>query len=156
MPTSFPANREPIVKIVKELNPKRILDIGIGWGVYGSMLRVALPDAVIDGVEVWDYETEMWKSYNHIYRVDLTDFDYPKYDVYLIIDVIEHLTKEDARKLLDKLTGKIMISTPRDYPQDNQDNPFENHISKWVIEDFKNYKLVDYSNKESIIVLINK
>jgi hypothetical protein len=74
-----------------------------------------------------------------------------------MVDIIEHLDKNMAYKLFDKLDGTILISTPRDYDQGEVDgNKHQAHISKWSLDDFKQFHYTDYSNSLSTIIIIEK
>jgi len=154
MPTSYAQNRPLVMDIIDQLKPESILEIGTGWGDYGVLVRKAYPDIRLDGIEIWDYKNERWDNYDNVYKADIRDFNYPPYALYLMIDIIEHVSKEDGHKILSKLKYPVIVSTPIDYPQENRENPYENHISQWYIDDFKDYDYDDYSNELSTIILI--
>jgi glycosyltransferase involved in cell wall biosynthesis len=153
---SYPQNHEPILKIIQDINPKSILDMGIGTGQYGETIKGAMPNVLLDGVEIFPkYKNPLWEYYNEVFIGDIREIKLGEYDMYLIIDVIEHMTIEDGLELLKKLKGNILISTPRDYDQDEvHGNPFQKHLSKWTVEDFKEFDFDDYSNELSIIIYI--
>lgn len=159
MPTSTPFNIPFIIQAMVSIQPKRILDIGVGTGTYGFLLRQYL-DIVpgrlkktewtvqIDGMEIFpDYHNPIWDHYyNHILIGDALDLaeEIGTYDVILIADVIEHFEKVDGLTLLRKLAPKarfIVITSPaNDYPQGTlYDNVHEQHLSAWREKDFEPY-----------------
>lgn len=160
MPTSWYQAIPNILSTVKKLNPKSILDIGVGFGKYGLLFRDLLEipferyskdswQVKIDGVEAFEtYRNPIYDfAYDSIYFGNiLTLIDtLPCYDCITLIDVIEHFTKEDGLRLIEKLIAHcnkgVIISTPF-YP-DKQDeylgNKFEQHQSVWSIVDFEHF-----------------
>jgi hypothetical protein len=133
-----------------------ILDIGTGFGKYGVLCReyLELWDGRhdysqflrrIDGVEVFgDYITPLHKFvYNNIYINDIMevlDKIESRYDLVLLIDVLEHFDKHQGENLLHKIlrkNGGVLISTPKK-PSSQKDafnNIYETHRSKWTKSD---------------------
>lgn len=138
------------------LNPKSVLDVGVGFGKYGVLCREYLDlwDGReeysqflrrIDGIEAFaDYITPLHKYvYDNIYTQDISlaadklDFCY---DLVLLIDVLEHLNKSDGELLLKKMSVKnkgILISTPKKVSSQKNafHNVYETHRSQWTKED---------------------
>lgn len=140
MPSSDHNTISPIMEIIREAQPKVILDIGVGCGKYGMLIREYLDghwtkrafhdreswETVLVGMEVWgEYITPMHEYiYNEILIVDA--YDYLKncnhignFDLILMGDVIEHFTKEQGRELIGIIRDKwmnvgahLVISTP--------------------------------------------
>jgi hypothetical protein len=154
MAGSYPANRPIIMDIIRELSPKSILDIGVGLGYYGEMIRRDLPSVILEGIEVFDYYNYRWDFYDCIIKEDVRVTSLNNYDLYLMIDVIEHMSKEDGHALLNRLNRPVLISTPWHYIQGPDENPLQEHVSQWSLEDFKNYRYRNDSNYLSIIILI--
>lgn len=181
---SYYQNIPEIMDVVKRLKPSTVLDIGCGSGKYGEEIKKALPNCEIHGIEGYEgYKNPMWDNYNEVKIKDVRNLEregsfeglgydevdllygrkkidqcvmYPgkAYDLYLLIDIIEHLSKEDAFKLLDKIPqdANIIISIPWDYDQHDEINPLQNHISKWNFSDFSN-KWQNFSNQRSLMLL---
>jgi SAM-dependent methyltransferase len=66
----------------------------------------------------------------------------PNVDVILLLDVIEHLTKDDGAHLLNALEQKaklVIVYTPHGflYQTATSDNPFQKHHSGWGLSDFR-------------------
>ena len=169
------SNQKPILNyILQEIENsslKRILvlDLGMGYGNFGSLLKSNVNvEAIIDGVEIWEmYKTEKWnKFYDHIYIEEIYKHlqnSQKKYDFVLLIDVLEHFDKNKGKEILDliiKLINKaLIISTPTtEYPQGNlHGNPYEEHKCVWSDKEIKEYgfEKIDESivpaNKEQTI-----
>ena len=145
--------------IIIALKPFSVLDIGSGFGKYGVLCReyLELWDGRreykflrrIDGVEVFEnYITPLHKFiYNNIYTENITELikkiDY-KYDLVLLIDVLEHFTKEEGTWLLNTLLSKnkgIIIGTPKNpsNQKDAFDNVFETHKSMWKKDELTSF-----------------
>ncbi len=160
MPTSYVENIPTIVKIIQSISPKRILDLGIGNGKYAFLAKEYLENVIIDGVEAWQpYIRETQKSiYNTIINKDISSIDFgvhADYDLYLMIDVIEHFDKEVGYKILRSVKKPFLISTPLEDYRAEYENPYENHKSHWVFSDFAEFNAVNYSNYLSTIALLN-
>jgi hypothetical protein len=151
---SYFANRPIIMKLIREAQPKSILDIGVGSGYYGEMIRRDLPDVRLYGIETFDYSNYRWDCYNKIIREDARLCVYDRYDLYLMVDVIEHMSKEEGHALLAKLSGPVIMSTPWAYDQDGDENPLQAHVSRWTLADFAQYSYQDHSNYLSAILVI--
>lgn len=166
MPTSWYQAISDILEQVEKEKPESILDIGVGFGKYGLMVREVLELPYerynkeqwiinIEGIEAFEkYKNPIHDHvYNKIYYGDAAKIikELPKYDCILLIDVLEHFEKEEGKKFIKELmahTNKsLIISTPR-YPAKQEEylgNKYEEHKSKWSIIDFIDY---DFSYKE--------
>ena len=163
------ANQIPVVLyVMQKLMPKRILDIGKGFGKYGFLIHeyvgidyttkpnpaVSLANQStirIDAVDInEDYSfPHLDQMYDKvIIRNVLDDYsDLNQYDVILMCDVIEHLEKGRAIGLLKHFIGlgaTMVIATPRDFfEQELFESEAENHVSHWTVRDFKQIGYVD-------------
>jgi glycosyltransferase involved in cell wall biosynthesis/2-polyprenyl-3-methyl-5-hydroxy-6-metoxy-1,4-benzoquinol methylase len=143
MPTSFSTGKDVIEKIVRRVKHDRMLDIGCGSGTYAKMF----PDAEWTGVEIWKPYIERYdlKSiYKNLINEDVRTWETEeRFDVAIAGDVLEHMTTEDAKAVVDKLKAcadTVIISIPLGYhPQDAcEDNPFEAHITdNWTDEEVR-------------------
>lgn len=178
MPSSHPFQIHEIVMLVKTLDPLSLLDIGVGFGKYGFLAREYLElwdgrekylewRRRIDGVEgCAEYITSLQRLiYNNIYlgnaQAVLPTLQF-RYDLILLIDVIEHFTKEEGRAILkqcQRLGKNMIISTPKDtiMREGTFGNPLEAHVSQWTLDDFRplgNYFVVN--NQKSLLVFIGE
>lgn len=159
MPSSQHFQISKIMDIIIALKPFSVLDVGTGFGKYGVLCReyLELWDGReeynflkrIDGVEVFEnYITPLHKFiYNNIYTENIIDLveklDY-SYDLVLLIDVLEHFTKEEGKWLLNTLLSKnkgILIGTPKNpsTQKDAFENVFETHKSLWEKKDLASF-----------------
>ena len=73
-------------------------------------------------------------------RIEEVDFSLDSFDAVIMIEVLEHLTKETGLEILEKAEkwakNKIIISTPNGYfPMGAVDsNAFQRHLSGWNID----------------------
>jgi len=173
MPSSHPYQLNEILELIIEANPGKLLDIGIGFGKYGFLSREYLelwdPDAVygsykrqIDGIEAFEaYLTPLHRLiYDRIFTGDarevlpeLTD----RYDLILMIDVLEHFTYEDGLKVLEECRRcgrNILISVPKVMSVQDEvyGNPCETHRYNWKWKDFSGIpdKFFLYNAKSTI------
>lgn len=143
MGRSDPVNKPVIYKYLKEISKEgkniSILDLGMGSGEFGLLVRSIFCDkARLEGVEVWTkYKNPLWELYDKIIISDLTKIKIKQYDIILFIDVLEHLDRDEGERILDmieqKATKAIVISTPTSlFPQGKLwGNPYETHKYFW-------------------------
>src|SRR5690554_6183829 len=117
MPTSHSGQINTIVDLLTIINPKKLLDIGVGHGKYGFLAREYLDisdnskpystrTVQIDGIEAFpEYITDLQRLiYDTIHignALDVID-KVDNYDLILMMDVFEHFTYEDGMALLNK------------------------------------------------------
>jgi len=100
---------------IKHFNPKIVLDLGCGLGMYGYALTMW-------GVEYQGLDISKWAIENTIYKSlkikqgDITEpQDFKDFDLVLCIDILEHLEEKDLDKTLEliKNYGKnFLFSIP--------------------------------------------
>lgn len=135
----------------------KILDVGAGNGLYGSMLRDIAER--IDAVEVYAPYIESFKLekiYDNVYNVDICNFELPiKYDLIIFGDVLEHIEADKAVALLNRLNNieQIIIAVPYQYEQGAlYGNPYEVHkqpdLTKNIfLQRYPNYSYMFGDNK---------
>ena len=148
MPSSHFYQLNQIMELIIMTRPTTILDVGIGFGKYGFLCREYLElldgrqkiddwQRRIDGIEIFEeYITPLQKQiYDHIYLGNALKIlpNLPeKYDLVLLIDIIEHFDYEQGDKLLHlclEVGDNVIVSTPKfNFPQPTRfGNPFEAH-----------------------------
>jgi len=122
-------------------NPKRsILDIGAGEGKWGKRLKGKVP--LITGVEVWTPYIERYglkSHYDHLIQDDIMnvpDETLSRFDVAIMGDILEHLSKDDAVSIINRLKKnmkEIYLSIPVTVCIQGaaNGNPFEEHKYHW-------------------------
>lgn len=148
-------------------NIKTVVDIGPGSGTYIKLIREdakCCVDATWIGVEIWAKYIEEFKlkeRYNQIINADVRTVNWQDLnpDVVIAGDVLEHMTKQDAMKLVDRILSvakTLIVSIPIRYmPQDEHayENPHEAHVKDdWshdeVIETWGHYIFDSYRKSQ--------
>jgi SAM-dependent methyltransferase len=148
MPFSADSFDEITLAALQTLKPSRILDIGCGAGKYGRMVRNALPDAVIEGVEIEASYVDQFKLkdvYAPMHVMSATSIPErmtdDMFDLTIIGDCIEHLPKSAGLDLLNFLTYRsayTIVVLPEAMVQNSVDNiKSEAHVSVWSERDFQ-------------------
>src|SRR6266540_4340244 len=163
MPSSRPNTIPTVIHLVRQLKPKSILDVGIGFGKWGHLFREYTDinesehdparyqrrhwRVRIDGIEGHQaYLTPMHRYlYNRIHLGDAARLirKLPRYDLIFLGDIIEHFDKAAGLALLgDALTKArqaVIVSTPK-FETEQEDlcgNELERHRSLWTPKDFR-------------------
>lgn len=180
MPINRAIHISALAEEIKFYNPGTILDVGMGFGMMGTIFRAFTdvrksernPDSYhswptrIDGIEIFEwYRNKAWDMYTNVYvgnALEVMD-TLDMYDVIYCGDMIEHLSKEAGYELIDKMLAHtnrvVMIATPSPAPKQDPilGNPNEEHVSEWVFEDFAKYncELIGnfYSGQDNMLVV---
>lgn len=143
MPTSEHWQIPKIVDVIATVQPRRVLDVGAGYGKYGLLAREYGGAERVDAV---DANMPRFPVYDHVYLGDIRRLDdvlpadTGRYDLALFIDVIEHLEKDEGWRVLDDLVRRakqVLVTTPLGFrPQEIQGMPYETHRSGWYPWEF--------------------
>ena len=147
-----------ILEFIHNLNPRTILDVGAGFGRWGFLCRchfgggisltVNAPQPLrIDAVEAFARNVNpVYEAvYNRTFVGDARDI-VPKageYDVVICSHMVEHLDKEDGRRLMAEMRRHARMALILAFPFNDplrgpiEGNEFESHRSTWVREDFR-------------------
>ena len=146
---------------VVRLHPRRVLDLGVGFGKWGFLLREAFDyidgridreewTVTIDGIDAHRYDSPLLEwVYDNVRIVNALDVvdELAGYDVVVIGDVIEHFEKRQGILLLDRLLRQnrnVVLTTPLEFfEQRREENPYEEHKSHWTLDDFAGW-VFDY------------
>lgn len=174
---SHSENIPKILQAVDSISPKRVLDIGTGFGKFGLLVRewylskrakieiIPTNDIVIDCCEITEYFINLPyhnSLYDHHFHQSFFELknklEDAQYDLILMIDVVEHYPKEEVKKWLREIIdkNKILISTPKEVTMYTQHyyGDSNHHKSQWTKEDFNEFKNTDYSTDFSHIFLL--
>jgi len=162
MPSSRPNTIPIVIHLLRQLQPRSILDVGVGFGKWGHLFREYTDinaaerdprryrrenwEVRIDGIEGHaDYLTELHRYlYNDIHVGDASAL-LPKlqaYDLIFMGDIIEHFDKPKGQELLrvavEKANKAVIVSTPKfETAQESLcANELERHRSLWSARDF--------------------
>jgi len=124
-----------------------VLDLGCGPS---SLLQYVKGPTKTVGVEYWNpsiEESRQREIHTEYINADITTVNYPdsSFDSVILIDVLEHFTKEDAVKLLSTIQRwakkNVIIVVPNGFiPQDEDDeegNKKQHHLSGWSVRDLE-------------------
>lgn len=155
MPGSHPMIISPIMMEFIKHHPKTILDIGIGTGKFGALMREYSENwnetclrlrrgdwtTTIHGIEIFPvYKSPLWDFYNTVMIGDAVELieTLPNYDLILMAEVLEHLPKEVGKRMLAKCAEKsdtFIFSFTNCYQGAIFNNENERHVSQWKESD---------------------
>lgn len=135
MPYSYSYYKPEIKEHFKTHIPvtAKILDVGPGAGCYSDLLREL--GYRIDCLEIFEPYIDQFNltsKYDNVILGDINNFNFSEYDYIIMGDVLEHLTFNDARIFIEKiseLNKKCLIAVPYNYEQgDEFGNIYETHL----------------------------
>ena len=130
-----------------------LIELGCGPDSPTQHLDKDIDKIGVDIHEPWLIESKKRRLFNKYVLADIrTIFDnpFPFPDCFMILDVIEHLQKEEGIKLLEnaeKTTKKaVIVSTPNGFMEQKPAkwDPYSEHKSGWTKDDFeeRGYKVI--------------
>lgn len=144
-----------VAHVLFQCQPRRVLDLGIGFGMYGAVVRQWLDLGMrpwrtcLLGVEAFaSYGNPLWDLYDLVVVAPLQEFlarEHEPFDFILFFDVIEHLERREGLLAVERCQallspqGRLMVGTPAVFMEQGavHDNEFERHRSLWTAEDFR-------------------
>lgn len=152
MPTSIAEGKDWSLKRYERIRPETVTDIGPGEGTYAKLFRPVHKGIWWTAIEihkpyVTKYKLRNTKTrtdrYDEIHVEDVRGADNHLFHRDLVIagDVLEHMPREDAVTLLQRIEAagawNILISLPIvEAPQGEVDgNPAEEHVHHWDADD---------------------
>lgn len=135
MPYSVNDGKEQIKGLVNELCGKRMLDVGCGYGAYGRMVEGKCFKVGVDAVN-YRRRFKLGEVYNNFIVHDIRDTDFLRrlgsYDLAVAGDVLEHMSVQDARRVLstlEQIAEAVIVAVPYTWKQkDWNGNTWEDHI----------------------------
>lgn len=169
-----------IMEVISRTLPSKVLDIGIGFGKIGYLLRYNFElwqtgdkfTIQIDGIEAYEpIITPLQRSiYNTIHIGDalsVIDNISVYYDTVLMIDLLQYMSKAQGLELMFKCINKtdnIVVVIPLSRERLNNhatfENPFEKQLTEWLTSDIEGFaesnnlrclEFIDSDNKIFII-----
>ncbi len=166
MPISDYRHIPQVLDEVYALQPERTIELGIGFGKWGVLLREVLDgiygrcrpeqwQRMIWGVDCWSqYQNPCWDVYNGVDVCDFTagliggmTWNLAGWDLVMMMDSLEHLHPDIGRPFLDSLVlsnKHVIISVPNGYmPQDQAvyGNEKEKHL--WTFNGLEEFARFD-------------
>lgn len=146
------------VEILLDICPMRVLDVGIGFGRWGFLVREFGEEwkgrihrenwrVHLEGIEAFPKNVE---EYHHLFYdwVHVGDAAAiiagmsETWDLVIFGDVLEHFAKEQARQVLERalaLSRHVLVNIPIGVGWERggmYDNPWEEHRSSWELAEF--------------------
>ena len=142
MPYSSSEGSEWALERVALLNPATVLDIGPGAGKWGKLLReTGRPFEAIDCIEVWAPYVDQFglkDIYDTVMVADAAIVLPPhEYDLVIFGDVVEHMTADRAKAMVDRLVTKagiIALPIVESIQGEWEGNPYEAHVEQWTLD----------------------
>lgn len=175
MPTGASESYPYLIEFARELipQPRRILDVGVGFGAIGFLVRnyFEAKDHLrfskrewkirLTGIEIYknSIHTLQKEIYNSIIIGDvfMEAKKLGSFDLVFFGDIIEHFSKKEGHRLLSLLLPRakyIIIATPLGYKKQGVvgKNIHEAHTSGWTLKDFSKYSVA----KNAVVPRIRK
>ncbi|MDP6443719.1 MAG: hypothetical protein QGG36_18610 [Pirellulaceae bacterium] len=142
-----------VVHSLLEFRPQRLLDLGIGFGFFGGVVRQWLDYGVkpwksyLVGVESFEgYGNPMWDLYNLVVVDTIENYLASCEETFqgvVLSDVVEHFSREDGWAVMNRATellepgGRMLVATPSVFVEQGavHGNPREAHQSLWTTDD---------------------
>lgn len=158
MPKSYPLFKNEIKnKIIESFDHDiEILDVGAGAGIYSDLLYGTFKN--LDAIEIFPNYIEWFglkDKYREVIEGDINDFDFSKYGLLIMGDVLEHLDVETAQHLIEKIEQSnqiVIVAVPYLFTQEEVfGNVYEVHLQdnlthKIMGERYPSLKLI-YGNQ---------
>ena len=128
------------------LEDLKVLNVGMGNGngglakqlpniEFGQLDHLDIEPAYFEKAKLLDWKT---KNVNYILGDirDCINFDY--YDIILLLDIVEHLPKEDGIKLVESVKNAIIfIPLEKEFRPNASEFKSEDHLALWTEDDLK-------------------
>lgn len=148
---SLNVGKEESIKWIKDHFPKgaTALDVGACDGKWSKLLNGYL---TIDAVEIYApniIKHSLADIYRYVYNADIRELDFEHYDLIIFGDVLEHMSVEDAQKVIEYAFPRctdFLIAVPYQWVnRSHYGNPWEVHVQddltpKNVLERYPNIK----------------
>lgn len=143
MPWSSDEGKRAITQWVDGLKPRSVLDIGPGAATYSKLLRTRT-EATWSCIEIhgpYVGRFDLWAHYDWVRVADArTDTLWGQYDLIILGDVLEHMTRSDAVSVWRRCrahASHVIASIPIvDMPQGAcEGNEHEAHLHTWSHEE---------------------
>jgi SAM-dependent methyltransferase len=138
----FPPGKKYVKKELADCETALDLGCGPNSPLAGAALNYTVG---VDIFEPYLEECRRKKLHSSYIRADIREIEFKdgSFDAVVMLEVLEHFSQEEGRRLLDRCSKwarkKVIITTPNGYiPQDEyDDNPFQEHISGWSVEELR-------------------
>ena len=138
-------------------NATSVLDLGCGRGRTARSIKKR--GYYLAGLDIYLPCVLVCREKGHYNDLILGDVTHPpfkpkSFDIVWCLEVLEHQNKEDGLRLIKEMEDiarrLVIISTPEgSYPHKEIENPYQEHLSTWCVEDLKamGYKVYGHGHK---------
>ncbi|MFJ5037943.1 class I SAM-dependent methyltransferase [Streptomyces parvulus] len=148
MPYSDAEGKDTALSWYQEIQPATVIDVGAGSGTYARALRGRRPwEGRWTAVEAWEPYVDRFGLtglYDRVVVADARTLRGPFFRADLVIaaDVLEHMTRADAVRLLGKIrahAAHLVVSVPVLHLDQGAvyGNPYETHVDHWTAEQMR-------------------
>ena len=132
--------------LLRELiETESVLDLGCGKHSMVPIIPARIRKVGVEYFEPAYVEASRKARHHEVIHADVTGVDFPakSFDAVVLLDVIEHLPKEEGERLIARMETwarkKVIVFTPNGFlHQDHYDeNPLMEHKSGWTPDDFR-------------------
>lgn len=147
---TYPHKISPILLTIMALEPKRVLDVGVGFGKWGFLMKEYLDgfsgQLHMDGVEAHKPSlvssgASRWYNSMYLHEFNGCMIHQPKpYDLVLMLDILQCFERKDGGRALLKaleLGDRVLVSVPLEYTAPPNGNPYNESRSEWTPRDFE-------------------
>lgn len=121
------------------------LDLGCGWGRYGALIKDTWTSAHVTGVDAMPGRLRWDQGYDRIVYGVLPDIPVTgRFDVVLLLDVIEHLDRGPALQALTaaRKLGTVILATPNGFMEQDMSG-VDRHRTGWEVADLEALGAID-------------
>ena len=126
--------KDEAIKWIKETfnQGAACLDVGAGDGKWSDLLRDYLTMDAVEAFAPNVTNNHLYNKYRNTFIADIRAFKYKYYDLIIFGDVLEHMSTEDARRVIEYARPRcsyMLVAVPYKWPQGAiYGNPYEVHI----------------------------
>ena len=133
---------------IAKLKPKRVLDVGCGWGTLVEILRLCRIKAV--GIDYAPDLRSIWRTKKYFKVADAKAIPSPKkwkYDVVISMDFWEHIPEEDIDQVLSEMkrVGKVILAVidfERQLTEEQEKYHVTNKSKTWWTKKLKGVRIL--------------
>lgn len=148
MPYSDAEGKDAALAWYEEIRPRTVIDVGAGSGTYAHAVRARSAwKGRWSAVEAWEpyvSRFDLQELYDTVVVADARRLVAPFYRADLVIagDVLEHMTRADAVRLLRKIrthAANLIVSVPVLHLDQGAvyGNPHEEHVDHWTADQMR-------------------
>jgi len=132
---------------IKNPEKLKVLNVGVGDGTSGIAKQLPfIKFKQLDHIDIHkpylDKASKLkWQSKVNFIHKDIREYDVSDYDLVMMFDVLEHLQKEDALKIIKKVKhGLVFVPIEKGFRENATGVKSQDHLSFWDESDFEGWK----------------